>query len=190
MRFFTIAGFALYWLDIRLFDHRTPSASLSPVLCSRLRTLKMSSFFSMAIWRRNVIVSLIAIVTLMAGLALNIRSTLPIPTLLHDDISLMSFHPRSYDGEHVVPLQRMTHFNFNVFAKVDTSYDTILEACTTLHTRRGLVNSIGVLAVDVVLLLAMLIGLLRSAHRNSTGIWYLLYQQVSLSPSFYTCHRC
>lgn len=111
MRFFTIAGFALYWLDIRLFDHRTPSASLSPVLCSRLRTLKMLSFFSMAIWRRNVIVSLIAIVTLMAGLALNIRSTLPIPTLLHDDISLMSFHPRSNDGEHVVPLQRVTHFN-------------------------------------------------------------------------------
>ena len=32
MRFFTIAGFALYWLDIRLFDHRTPSASLSSIL--------------------------------------------------------------------------------------------------------------------------------------------------------------
>ena len=101
----------------------------------------------------------------------------------------MLSRPRSNDGEHVVPLQRVTHFNLNVFAKVDTSYDTILEACTTLHTRRGLVNSIGVLAVDVVLLLAMLIGLLRSAHRNSTGIWYLLYQQVSISPSFYPCHR-
>jgi len=31
--------------------------------------------------------------------------------------------------------------------------------------------------VDVVLLLAMLIGLLR--HRNSVGIWKLLYQQVT-----------
>lgn len=60
---------------------------------------------------------------------------------------------------------------------VESSYDPILEACTTLKTRRGLVNSIGVLAVDVVLLLAMLIGLLRSAHQSSTGIWYLLYQQ-------------
>lgn len=86
-----------------------------------------------------------------------------------------------------VPLQqRMTHSSST---KVETSYDTILEACTTLHTRRGLVNSIGVLAVDVVLLLAMLIGLLRSAHKNSTGIWYLLYQQVSTSPSFYPCRR-
>ena len=31
--------------------------------------------------------------------------------------------------------------------------------------------------VDVVLLLTMLIGLLR--HRNSAGIWKLLYQQVT-----------
>ena len=50
----------------------------------------------------------------------------------------------------------------------------------SLHTHSGLLNGFGVLVVDTVLLLTMLIGLLRSTHRNSTGIWKLLYQQVTL----------
>ncbi len=50
-------------------------------------------------------------------------------------------------------------------------------SCVILHTHTALINAPGVLAVDVVLLLAMLIGLLR--HRNSVGIWKLLYQQVT-----------
>ena len=66
---------------------------------------------------------------------------------------------------------------------MDASYDPTLETCTTLKTHRGLTNVVAVLVVDVVLLIIMLIGLLRSAHRNSTGIWYLLYQQVTLRPS-------
>ena len=66
---------------------------------------------------------------------------------------------------------------------MDASYDPTLETCTTLATRRGLTNAIAVLVVDVVLLIIMLIGLLRSAHRSKTGIWYLLYQQVTSSPS-------
>ncbi len=66
---------------------------------------------------------------------------------------------------------------------MDASYDPILETCITLKTRRGLVNAIAVLVVDVVLLMMMLIGLLRHAHRSSTGIWYLLYQQVTPDPS-------
>ena len=49
---------------------------------------------------------------------------------------------------------------------------------------RGLVNAIGVLVVDVVLLLTMLVGLLRYAHGSSTGMWKLLYQQVTLERFF------
>jgi hypothetical protein len=53
---------------------------------------------------------------------------------------------------------------------------------------RGLVNAIGVLVVDVVLLLTMLVGLLRYAHGSSTGMWKLLYQQVTLE-RFFSCAR-
>ncbi|KAH9044175.1 hypothetical protein EDB84DRAFT_1559033 [Lactarius hengduanensis] len=66
-------------------------------------------------------------------------------------------YTKSNDGEGSVPPARQT--------------------CITLKTHRGLTNSIAVLVVDIVLLAAMLIGLLRHAHRSSTGIWYLLYQQ-------------
>jgi len=61
-------------------------------------------------------------------------------------------------------------------AIVDVMYNPILETCVALHTRRGLPNAIGILVVDVVLLLTMLIGLLRHACKNPTGIWKLLYQ--------------
>jgi hypothetical protein len=52
-----------------------------------------------------------------------------------------------------------------------------VDSCIVLHTREALTNTVGILVVDVVLLLAMLIGLLR--HSNSVGIWKLLYQQVT-----------
>jgi hypothetical protein len=48
-------------------------------------------------------------------------------------------------------------------------------------------NAIGILVVDIVLLLMMLIGLLRHTDKNSTSIWKLLYEQVTLktfSPSY------
>jgi hypothetical protein len=62
--------------------------------------------------------------------------------------------------------------------KVAATYDPVVDACIIQHTHRGLVNVIGVLVADVVLLVTMLIGLLRHANKNSTGIWNLLYQQV------------
>lgn len=65
------------------------------------------------------------------------------------------------------------------YTKVAVTYNPIVDTCVVLHTHRGLVNAVGILVVDVVLLLAMLIGLLRHSHRNSAGIWQLLYQQVS-----------
>jgi len=71
-------------------------------------------------------------------------------------------------------------------AKLAGTYNPIIDACIILHTRRGLVNALGALVVDGMLLLTMFIGLLRPMHRNSTGIWQLLYQQVThrtFSPS-------
>lgn len=67
--------------------------------------------------------------------------------------------------------------NVRNLTMVEASYNSFLETCITLKTRRGLANAIAVLVVDVVLLMIMLIGLLKHAHRSSTGIWYLLYQQ-------------
>ncbi|KAI0291213.1 hypothetical protein B0F90DRAFT_1778553 [Multifurca ochricompacta] len=101
-----------------------------------------------AIWNRNIFVSLIAVGSWLGGLGLNLR--------------------------HLTMLE--------------SSYNPILETCIILRTHRGLLNAIGVLVVDVVLLMTMLIGLLRYAHRSLTGIWYLLYQQVIQQPSFFFFH--
>jgi hypothetical protein len=59
-----------------------------------------------------------------------------------------------------------------------------------LNTHSGIVNGVGMLVVDVVLLLTMLIGLLRRSDENPTGIWKLLYQQVSLEASSQAYARC
>jgi len=58
-----------------------------------------------------------------------------------------------------------------------------VDSCVVLHTRGALTNTIGILVVDIALLLAMLIGLLR--HRNPVGIWKLLYQQVTPGQSLH-----
>jgi hypothetical protein len=47
-----------------------------------------------------------------------------------------------------------------------------------LDLQKSLVNIVGMMVVDILLLVSMLIGLLQYAHRSSTGIWPLLYQQV------------
>ena len=73
-------------------------------------------------------------------------------------------------------------------AKLAGTYNPIIDACIILHTHRALVNALGALVVDGTLLLTMFIGLLRHVHRNSSGIWNLLYQQVThraFSPSCY-----
>jgi len=62
-------------------------------------------------------------------------------------------------------------------AEIIVTYDPTLGICVGRHMSRGLLNAIGVLVVDVVLLLTMLVGLLRYAHESSTGMWKLLYQQ-------------
>jgi len=67
--------------------------------------------------------------------------------------------------------------NIRSLTQIDGIYNPLLETCIIEGTHRGLVNALGVLVVDVVLLVTMLIGLLRYANRSSTGIWKVLYQQ-------------
>jgi hypothetical protein len=99
--------------------------------------------------------------------------------------SLMSSLPRTQDLTMVRVLSRCKIDSLNSrVCKIVPSRDPITEGCAALKTHRGLANAIAVLAVDVTLLIGMLIGLLRSAHKSSTGIWYLLYQQVTPSSSF------
>jgi len=60
---------------------------------------------------------------------------------------------------------------------VKPEFNPLVNACIVIHTHEGLANSIAVLVADIVLLLTMLIGLLRHANKNPSGVWNLLYQQ-------------
>jgi hypothetical protein len=50
--------------------------------------------------------------------------------------------------------------------------------CVNANTRRFLVNAVSMLVIDVVLLISMLVGLVRSPHSGSFGLWQVLFQQV------------
>ena len=63
-------------------------------------------------------------------------------------------------------------------SKLEPSYNAVLDICIVLDLQKSLVNIVGMMVVDILLLVSMLIGLLQYAHRSSTGIWPLLYQQV------------
>jgi hypothetical protein len=63
-------------------------------------------------------------------------------------------------------------------SKLRGLYDLTLGTCVGLDLHKDLMNAVGVLVVDLVLLMSMLIGLLRCSHSSSTGLWQLLYQQV------------
>jgi hypothetical protein len=63
--------------------------------------------------------------------------------------------------------------------QVKPEFNPLVNACIVIHTHEGLANSIAVLVADIVLLLTMLIGLLRHANKNPSGVWNLLYQQVT-----------
>ncbi len=74
--------------------------------------------------------------------------------------------------------------------KTASRFYPIVDSCIALHAHRAIVNGIGILVVDVVLLLTMLIGLLQHVCRDSIGIWRLLYQQVTLKVFFPSCTGC
>ncbi|KAH9954910.1 hypothetical protein BGW80DRAFT_381003 [Lactifluus volemus] len=67
--------------------------------------------------------------------------------------------------------------NIYSLTTMEPSYNAFTGNCVILHLHKSLINAAGILVVDVVLLVSMLIGLLQYAHRSSTGIWHLLYQQ-------------
>ncbi|KAI9439564.1 hypothetical protein H4582DRAFT_1941585 [Lactarius indigo] len=67
--------------------------------------------------------------------------------------------------------------NIRTVTRIDVAYNSLIGACVVLKTQRGLASSIAILAIDTMLFVIMLIGLLRHAHGSSTGIWHLLYKQ-------------
>jgi len=67
--------------------------------------------------------------------------------------------------------------------QIEAAFNPLVNACVVTKTHKSLVNAIAMLVADMVLLLTMLIGLLRHTSRRSTGVWKLLYQQVSSNHS-------
>ena len=84
---------------------------------------------------------------------------------------------------------RTSHFRSSVLMRIQIkqvkpAFNPLVNACIVVNTHEGLTNSIAVLAADIVLLLTMLIGLLRHANKNPSGVWNLLYQQVTSNQLF------
>ncbi len=160
-----------------------------------MTVLTLTSLFRIAIWNRNIIVSLVAVGVWLGALALNIRRTFISPVIWaiiassyvpclwlqrHSNSELYKgFHLRRYE---------LTHANHKFASTV--TYNPVVEICAAVHARRSLIDAIGVFVVDTVLLLTMLIGLIRCANENSAGIWKLLYQQVTLKTVFSSCAGC
>ena len=75
-----LTGVRLCLLGIRLPHHYSPHASHSfGPDSSQLMVLVSDSIFRIAIWNRNVMVSLIAFVVLSSGIALNMRRMFRVP---------------------------------------------------------------------------------------------------------------
>jgi hypothetical protein len=187
--------------------HSPPSPSFSacksslwprlPIIVSKL-TLLILSFFRIAIWNRNLVVSLIVAIVWLGGVALNIRrtsaSSSPVskpstyglcPASACKDLIVV----RSFTGALIL---ESTNWRLCKLCKVigTVKYNPKIVVCTVTHTHRAFANGIGILVVDVMLLLTMLTGLLRYAYLNSTGIWKFLYQQVTLKTFSSTCASC
>jgi len=178
------SGIGLCLFGIRLTHHPPPRASYLFDVSRWLIVLTACDYFFLsfriAIWNRNMVMSLIAVGAWLASVVLNIRSMSRIPTCSHchlispacacEDLTMV----RRFTN--VLVARTDAYANLN---KIGSVYDSIANACAILHTATGLVNAIGVLVADAVLLLTMLVGLLRHPHRSSTGMWKFLYQQVT-----------
>ena len=87
MRCFTHTGNVVYQLGMRLSDHRITRASPFTVHHGNSKVAESVLSFRIAIWNRNVIVSTIAVSSLLAGLGLNIRCASFRTMCAHDDDS-------------------------------------------------------------------------------------------------------
>ena len=187
--------------------HSPPSPSFSacksslwprfPIIESKL-TLFILSFFRIAIWNRNIVVSLIVAIVWLGGVALNIRRTSASwsPVVEPSTYDLCpasawkdSILVRSFTGAHI--LESTNWRLWKLFKVIGTvRYNPKIDACAVTDTHRVFANGIGILVVDVMLLLTMLTGLLRYAYMHSTGIWKFLYRQVTLKRFSSTCGWC
>jgi hypothetical protein len=186
----TSTGTGLRRLGIRVPYYGSPRASY-PCHSSHLVILIMSFSFRIAIWDRKVFPSRIVVGIWLVGLTLNIYCTFCVSQLCAPCSHLSCLHLQRLDNGATfcaIPAFRVLDSR-TLYQKMKVSYDAALGTCTISSLHKLLVNSVGVLVVDVVLFMSMLIGLLRFTHRSSTGIWHLLYQQVIILYIF-SCARC
>ncbi len=143
------------------------------------------SLLRIAIWDRDIVVSLISIGVWAGGFAVIIRGT----PFLRLSLALSSHFPfpssqrlgagAKFSTE--VPISE-TLYSCAQLEQVEVTIDPLVNTCVIAKIHKNLANVLAVLVVDTVHLLAMLIGLLRHPSRRSTGLWKLLYQQVRSDP--------
>jgi hypothetical protein len=138
--------------------------------------------FRIAIWNYKIFVSLPAVGLWLAGLALNIYGTFRSPYLCAPCSHLLSLVLRRLDNGTALAHSFRTAGLKRPQIKVEPKFNPTLGFCFIFHLHKSLINTVGIMVVDLVLLVGMLVGLLRYAHRSSTGIWRLLYQQVVHCP--------
>ncbi|KAI0043858.1 hypothetical protein FA95DRAFT_336458 [Auriscalpium vulgare] len=56
-------------------------------------------------------------------------------------------------------------------------WESVTSSCIEAHVQRSLANAIGILVSDIVLLVIMIVGLLRSRSASKDGLWRLLFSQ-------------
>ena len=187
----TSAGAGIHHLGIRVPYYRSPHVSY-PCHSSLLVILIMSFSFRIAIWDRKVLPSRIAVGLWLTGVALNIYCTFYVSQLCALCSHFSCLHLRRLDNGATFCTSLafkgagLTH---TLDQKMKVSYNAAVGTCAISSLHKLLVNGIGVLVVDMLLLMSMLIGLLRFEHRSSSGIWRLLYQQVIILYIF-SCVRC
>jgi hypothetical protein len=135
--------------------------------------------FRIAIWNRNVFVTLLLLGTSLANLPLYIYGKLRIR---YPPVGCSCLLTCCWTYEALVEVRNFSADPFSELSDLSKSRKTcvlILEKSTS-NTRTGsfLISSVSTLVTDGVLLISMLIGLMRSPQSSSFGLWHLLYQQV------------
>ena len=142
--------------------------------------------FRIAIWNRKIFVSSLVVGAWLAGTAVNIYGMFGAPQLCAPYSHLVCLHLRRLDnGAAFVRVLSELLDSCIHNQKLEPSYNAVLDICIISDLQKSRVNIVGMIVVDILLLASMLIGLLQHAHRSSTGVWFLLYQQVIPFPLQY-----
>jgi hypothetical protein len=135
-----------------------------------------------AIWKRNLVISAIAVAVWLISIAFYIRSTYRIFTA---EVWILELST-SRDSDGTVLSKLRSALLLRLFAQTMSIWSSGSSFCGTLYSGRN-INPIVILVADSVLLVLMLSGLRRHGGLGVVGTWRLLYRQVS-GPLLYT-HR-